>query len=119
MAHSIDVAALLDIVVSQLRAAGIRASVDPRDLNPPCAWVAARTVAHDLLGGGGTVTADIYLIAPNIGVPQALKTLTGLLDQALTVIAPDADTSLSERVPLPSGGDPLPAFRITVDLETC
>ncbi|MCP2281066.1 hypothetical protein [Nocardia amikacinitolerans] len=114
-----DVAAMLDGLAVELRAAGVRASVDPRDLNPPCAWVVGRSIAHELLGGGGTVTADVFLIAPDAGVPQAYRTLTGLLDLALTVLEPDADTSLSESVTLPGGGGPMPAFRLTVNLETC
>ncbi|MBF6483845.1 hypothetical protein IU431_06695 [Nocardia otitidiscaviarum] len=116
---SFDIAAQLEDVAAQLRAAGVRASVEPRDLNPPCAWVVGRSLAHELLSGGGTLTADVYLIAPDTGIMAALAALTELLDLALTVIEPDADTSLSESVTLPGGGGPLPAYRLTVNLETC
>lgn len=116
---AVDVAAELDRVVTLLRGNAIRASVDPRDLNPPCVWVAARTLAHDLLGGGGTLRAELYLIAPDTGAGRALRTLTTLLGQVLALVDPDADTSLGEAVTLPGGGQPLPAFRVTVDIETC
>ncbi|WP_069160078.1 hypothetical protein [Nocardia altamirensis] len=115
----LDITAVLGGVVAALRRAGVRAGVDPRDLNPPCAWVTGRSIAHDLLGGGGTVTADVYLIAPDTGAAQALWALSGMLTKALTVLEPDGDTSLSERVTLPGGGGPLPAFRLTLDIETC
>ncbi|MGW0247924.1 hypothetical protein ACWDYH_14950 [Nocardia goodfellowii] len=114
-----DIASILEGLADELKAAGVRAAVDPRDLNPPCAWVVARSIAHELLGGGGTVAVEVYLIAPDSGAPQAYRTLTDLLDKALTVLEPDADTSLSEAVTLPGGGGPLPAFRLTVNIETC
>lgn len=119
MAGHLDIAAAAEDVVASLRSAGLRATVEPADVNPPAAWVTARTMAHDLLGGGGTVAIDVYLIAPDTGTAQALRTLSSLLDKALTVVDPDADTSLAEAVTLPGGGQPLPAFRVTVNHETC
>lgn len=116
---ALDIAAQLDTLTAALKAVDLRAAVDPRDLNPPCVWVAPRSMSHELLSGGGTMRADLYLIAPDSGAAQALRTLSGLLDLVLAVVAPDADTSLSESVTLPGGGQPLPAFRVTVDLETC
>ncbi|MBF6085296.1 hypothetical protein IU485_28405 [Nocardia cyriacigeorgica] len=115
----IDVAGVLDQVVATLAAGGVRASVDPRNLNPPCAWVVGRSVAHDLLGGGGTVTVNVYLIAPDAGTPQAWRTLTELLNDTLAVLDPDADTELSESITLPGGGGPVPAFLVSVDIESC
>lgn len=114
-----NIAGLATELVATLKGAGLRAAVDPRDLNPPCVWVSPRSVAHDLLGGGGTVTFDLLLIVADNGAASALTALTGLLDQVLTVVDPDADTVLSDTVTLPNGSAPLPAFRVAVDLETC
>ncbi|AWY04758.1 hypothetical protein PQC61_gp12 [Gordonia phage Emperor] len=106
-------------VETALRGAGLAASADPRQLNPPCAWVSATGLTHELLSGGGTVRLDVYLIAPDHGVTAALDVLSTLLDKALDALDPATETSLNEAVTLPAGGGPLPAFRLTVEREIC
>lgn len=106
-------------VEDALRDAGLNASPDPRFLNPPCVWLSANAVDHNLLSGGGTVRVDCYLIAPDHGVDRVLGVLSDMLDKALGVLDPAAETSLNEAVTLPSGGGPMPAFRVTVETEIC
>lgn len=106
-------------LTTTLRGENLVASADPRRLNPPCIWLSANRLEHNLLGGGGTVRVDLYLIAPDHGVDQALDHLDDMLTRVLKVIDPDAETSLNEAVTLPTGGGPMPAFRVTTDIETC
>lgn len=109
---------LLADLVDSLTAAGLRATIDPRDVNAPAVWVSPRQIAHDILSGG-TVTVDLWLIAPDNGIPAALAVLADMLDTVLSVVDPDAPTSLAESLALPDTPAPLPAFRVTTELENC
>lgn len=109
---------LLDELVDLIDEAGLRVTIDPRNVNPPAVWISPRQIAHDLLAGG-TVTVDLWLIAPDNGTPAALKVLSEMLDVVLSVVDPDAPTSLAESLALPDTPAPLPAFRVTTELETC
>lgn len=110
---------VLSELTTALRGQHLSASADPRRLNPPCVWLSAASVEHNLLGGGGTVRVDLYLIAPDHGVDQALDHLDSMLTKVLKVVDPATETSLNEAVTLPTGGGPMPAFRVTTDIETC
>ncbi|KQB84939.1 hypothetical protein [Corynebacterium oculi] len=109
----------LNSVVDALTKAGIAATVDPPRLNPPAVWVTARRLGRSVLGacGGYAVVVDLYLIARDTGIPRALETLDGLLTHTIEVMDEhqwDMDSSaLDETVTLPSGGGPLPAYRLT------
>ncbi|WP_024794196.1 hypothetical protein [Tomitella biformata] len=115
---ALDVPAVIGGVIDELKSAGLSATAEPADLNPPCAWVAVDKVEHSLLCGGGVVRVRIYLIAPDVGTMQAHRTLSEMLDKALTVIDPDQDTVLDEGIRLPAGGGPLPAYMVTAEIET-
>lgn len=107
----------LDRLAASLTAAGVPTAVDPRNLNPPCAWVTGKTMSSPhFLCGSGLITADVYLIVPDSGTPTALDALDVLLDKALTVVTAEGDISLSESVALPTGA-PLPAYKITTEIE--
>lgn len=106
---------LVDLITED---AGIRATIDPRDVNAPAVWVSPRQIDHDILAGG-TVTVDLWLVAPDNGTPRALAVLDEMLSAVLGVVDPDAPTSLAESLKLPDSPAPLPAFRVTVQLENC
>ncbi|KAA0925958.1 hypothetical protein [Rhodococcus sp. ANT_H53B] len=110
----LDILAALQGVAQVLKDAGVRASEDPQNLNPPCAWVSTSKYEVEYLCGEGTLTVDIFLIAINNGVPQAIKSLQSMLTKTLTVIQPEGVVSLAESVSLASGGDALPAYKITI-----
>lgn len=103
----------LESVTEALKSAGIDARVDPRDLNTPCAWVAARKWTPTYMCGDGETTIDVYLIVDDTGIVQAYSGLNDLLSKALTVLDVEGDVSLEDSVTLPSGGGPVPAFRLT------
>lgn len=114
-----NIPAGLDAVVAVLQGAGVSAAVDPRDLNTPCVWVTARSLptAGRFMCGDRLMKVDLYLIAPDTGTPEAYRHLNDLLVKALSVLEPDGEIDLAETVTLPSGGGPLPAFRMSIEIE--
>jgi hypothetical protein len=64
------------------------------------------------------MTADVYLIAGDVGSVAALNLLSGLLDRALTVLTVTVDESTpieTRAMVLPHTTTPLPALHLTVD----
>ena len=110
-------------LVGKLTADGFRAAVDPEQLvtDPVCVWVQPREVRDYTLAGGGTLVAWLYLICANVETTQAMA----LLDDALAGVLPLVDVAetddvvdLSSAVLLPTNPtNPLPAYRLAVDLE--
>jgi hypothetical protein len=116
MAYS--VAATVTALEARLTAAGYAASVDPEQLNPPGVWLQPRTVTDRTLDGGGELLVWLYLIAPNVEAHRALALLDdlldGLADLDLAAADTDPDIDLTAAVVLPSGSNPLPAYRLAV-----
>lgn len=113
-----DLLEALDMLRAELATVGVRAEIDPRDVNPPGAWLALNAITHnDVMCGGGTVQVYVYLIVPDNGIAQATTQLAELLTSALRVFDPDADT-ITTSVTLPNAGSGLPALRMTVEVQT-
>lgn len=97
----------------QLVTAGVRATLDPRDLNPPAVWIQLREFSNLLAAGARLVTFRLYLVVGDSGTEQALGALDQLLDAAAGAgwdwSAEPIDTLA---LTLPAGGDPLPAMRL-------
>lgn len=99
----------------------IPASLDPRDVNPPGAWISGRR-AEDLTlaGDPATIVCDIYLIARDAGIPDALESLEKMSSTLTARLAAGGvgieSIALDEAVTLPSGGGPLPSYRFTVKI---
>lgn len=96
-------------------------SVDPRDLNAPCAWISARRATGLTLGGCvDVVTADLFLITRDSGIPTALDRLSEMLDVTLAALdrhgVAVTEIALDEAITLPTGGGPLPAYRVTIEI---
>lgn len=68
--------------VDRLRAAGLAAVADPRDLNLPGAWVYPGTLLRDTLAGAGEADVQIALVVPDLGGLDTLRALDELLGQA-------------------------------------
>lgn len=110
--------ATLAQAVADFQEVGLAAAVDPAQVAVPGAWLSPREVLHgqdETLDGALQLVVHVYLIGPaGAGTVDTLAHLGDLLDQALEVVDPDASTSTAEGVVLPSGPDPLPAYRLTV-----
>lgn len=110
----------LEHLTAELTGAGVLADHDPRNLRPPCVWIAPRTLDPADTYHGARVVVDLYLIARDTGADAAHTVLTGLLGDCLSVAPaePDTTVALDEAVTLSTGG-PLPAYRYTTALTYC
>jgi hypothetical protein len=98
-------------VVAALVAAGVPATADRRNLNPPAVFVEQPTVLHNTLAGY-TATLNLVCVAGNIGTPDATTALDGLARATRAVWPGPRDEPYS--LPGVDGGDPLPARRLPV-----
>lgn len=98
-----------------LTAAGVPATLDRAKLNLPGAWVTPGKGRQLTLAGAGRLSASVLLVTNAESDLEQLEALADLLDQALTVVTPDEDVDTS--VVLPIRGNPLPAFRLVVNLK--
>lgn len=97
-------------VVDALKAAGINATTDPRDLTMPGAWVTVHDVINPSLCGGYDVRADVCLMVADNGAPHAVAALGDLLHLAATVLT--FDEPVQPMTVTPPGGAPTPALVI-------
>lgn len=102
------------IIVERLVAAGIDATLDNRDLNPPGVYVAAPTILFSQLDGY-KATFDLYAAVPNAGRSEALEQLSGLVLATRAVWGTDAAYPIE--LLIPDQTDPLPAYRLPVTVQ--
>ena len=74
-----------DETVQQLRAAGVRATMDVRNLNLPCVLVVPPAIVLDA-NCGGTATFTAYAVSRGPGNADAWKSLDELLEKTAAVI---------------------------------
>lgn len=105
-------------IADQLAQAGIAATIDPRNVNPPGAWVTLRTFDPDVLCSptSGLLAAEVWLIAQDSGAPTAYAQLDSMLKLALAAIEASGRVE-ADRLELPSGGGPRPAYRIPITVH--
>jgi hypothetical protein len=102
--------------------AELAATVDPADVNLPGALVRLDNISEETFGGGATLKVSVLLIAPDVGVRQALAIIGGLYGAALPTFqkfgGPSADSTMAT-VALPAaGGSVLPALVVPLELST-
>jgi len=109
-----DLAAAVAAVADKLTAAGIRSTPDLRDLNPPCVYVAAPTLAYRFGKGGADLTWQIVAVVPNSGRLAALKALSPLIDSTVTALGGAVTAGRPVDVTALDGGAPLPGYELTL-----
>ena len=108
-----DVAGAVQSVVDRLLAAGIRATNDERDINPPCVFVAPPDVQFRFARGDFTAAFTVWAVTGAAGRNVDLANLGQLLEQvgvALDWAQVAADHS---DLLVPHQAAPLPAYRMT------
>ena len=104
-------------VLATFAAAGIPATDDPRDFNPPGLLLGAPTVSFRYGKGCADLEWFGYLAAGNAGAGATLAALSGLVDRldgtGLAVLRAEPYD-----LALPGGGDPVPAYRLTFNTST-
>ncbi len=110
----VDLAAAVTGVVDRLRAAGIRATADERDLNPPGVYVAPPAVSYRFRHGDVTADWTIWCAVPNSGRDIALRNLSELVTAAVDALAADgaAVTAAPADLLVPELAAPLPAYTL-------
>lgn len=89
---------------SVLNAGGVRATLDPRSVNPPCLLLIPPTMALDV-SCGGTATFLAYAITRGPGNLDAWKSLDDLVSKAAAILPLEAfepgSYALDDGTPLP------------------
>lgn len=102
-----DVLGSMRAYVAQLEGAGVRATLDPRDINPPAVLIRPPTLHYRF--GRGCVAADwqARLFLPDPGTEGALKLAYPLLEQISAALegaptsATPADFTLADGATVP------------------
>ena len=106
----------LNVLVDALRAADVRADLDPSSLNLPAAWVTVEGIQAANVAGDTTLLAVVYLIVPDQDYGRALADLADLYNLVVPgVLRPDGQV-VPQGVILPDSTTPLPALRVPVNL---
>lgn len=96
-----------------LTAADIRATDDPRDINPPAVLIRPPVLSFRF--GRGCIGADwtARLVLPNSGTRQALQLALPLIDRIQTALQGAVVTATPADFELPDGGGPTPGYQLT------
>jgi hypothetical protein len=114
----VDLDLALQQIVDDLKAAGIRAVLDERDVNPPCVLVTFDPTGGGfdrLKGNGWGATVWLRCVAPASGRKAAWRTL-GPFVESVRAVLPVRGWSPQDLVPV-DGGDPLPTITLTYPIR--
>lgn len=92
-------------LVQRIEDRGVNATLDPRNVHPPCALVSLGQLGSDnTLCGDYDVTALVMLIAPDQGMPTAIPDLLTMYDKVsdLTTGAEPSTFTWSDMGTLPA-----------------
>jgi hypothetical protein len=110
-ARAAAASAALDLVVLELQSAGIPATRDPGDFQPPGAIVSAPTIAGTATMGSIGLTIPIYAVTPEPGA-DGLDQILGWACQILELFNETSSEPTSWISPLNPAG--LPAYLVTL-----
>ena len=117
------IAGTLHWVANQLAGAGLHATLNLADLNPPAAYVVLDQLGlNRSLCSSAELKIAVYLTVPAgdestayAGLDEMLDGFTGVLDELDLPITGDIETvTLAPSVP----GEPLPALRFPITVDT-
>ena len=98
-------------IVDQLRAAGIRATDDPRQLNLPCVIVGPPSISELDTGSSGLAMITAYVVGLPPGNLASWRAIDDLAEQVGRVV--DVELLQPVNYEAESGKDPLPALQLT------
>lgn len=107
----------LDELLQLLRDAGLKASMDPSELNLPGAWLAVDQVAVANVRGDLRLSCLVFLVAADQDPRRAMGVLSGMYKKLATVLSPDGPVQ-TQGVVMPDNPTPMPALRVPVNLYT-
>jgi hypothetical protein len=98
-------------VLAVFAGAGVRATDDARDINPPCVYLVPPAGSLRFDRHRAEVTWTAYLVTGDAGARAATRALSDLVDHVAGTLP--ITTFERRALPVPGGGDPLPAYEIT------
>jgi len=107
-----DLSGATQAVVDRLLTAGIAATADERDVNPPCVFVAPPTVTWRFRRGDFDARFALWAVVPDSGRNIALANLGPLVTAAAEALDLQVVTAESDDLFVPDRSGPLPAYRI-------
>lgn len=100
-------------VLDRLTVAGIRATDDERDLNPPCVFVGPPVLAWRFARADYDAEFVLWCVTGAAGRRVDLVNLGGLLDQVTAALGFAAVRGEPADLIVPEQSAPLPAYRLT------
>lgn len=98
-----DLAAAVNDVVRRLKAGGVRAAVDARDINPPAVLVRPPALTYRFGKGYADAEWSVWVLVGSSGKSQELTQLSALLDQVQTALDHSGVTARPDDAVLPDG----------------
>lgn len=107
-----DLAAAMQSVVDELVAGGLRATVDGRNLNPPCVQVRPPAMSFRFGKGCWDAEFEAWAMVPDSGAATAVKALGELVTAAQEALVGRIVTARPDEAALADGGT-APMYRLT------
>jgi len=108
-----DVAGAVQAVVDRITAAGVRATLDERDINPPCVYVAPPAVTWRFGRADFDAEFTIWCVTGASGRNIDLVNLGDLLDRVTIALGFAPVRGDPADLVVPHQAAPLPAYRLT------
>lgn len=109
---AVDLQGAAQAVVDRLMAAGVQATVDERDLNPPAVLVTVPLLSYRFGKESWTAQFTLAAVVPNSGRATALGGLSVLLDQVAAAMGAAPVTARAIDLLVPDQGAPLPGYEL-------
>lgn len=97
------------------------ASLDPTDLSMPGSWVRLDSIRRRTLQHSAQLSCTVFVIAPNVSIPQVLTVLSplaGRVADRLALARIPAPVWTATNVAVPGYDQPLPALSVPVTINT-
>jgi hypothetical protein len=107
----VSIATATAAVLQVFTDAGLRATDDARDINPPCVYLVPPQGSFRFDRGSADVTWTAYLVTGDAGARAATKALSDMVDKIAGTLP--VTTFTRRALPVPGGGDPLPSYEFT------
>lgn len=113
----VDLADANAVLIARLTAAGVRATDDERNMNPPAVFVPAPAVAFRFGGRCWTGTWQLIAVVPDAGRTANLHALGQLVGDAVAALAGEIADARPVSFAGVESAPPLPAYALTYTQE--
>lgn len=107
-----DLDAAAAAIVDRLRAGGVRATTDERDLNPPAVFVGPPVMSYRFGKGSWDAAWQLAAVVPNTGRASALRDLGDLVAAVQEALGMAVATARPMDLSVPDQAAPLPGYQM-------